>query len=150
MAATPAQLHELLSYCMEFAKTMLNDAGDFYPFGAKLSLEGQVVAVGGHNGSERPLPQDIYQLLVGAIVSEARDGSISGAALAANVNVPEKFASPSRDAIRVHLEAPGFARYIYVPYEVAKSGLFKKKVSVTLHEPFAVEVNPGFFQKPAP
>lgn len=147
MTATPAQLQELLSYCTDFAKTMLNDAGDFYPFGAKLSLEGQVVAVGGHNGSERPLPQEIYQLLKGAFVSEAQNGSISGAALAANVNVPEQYASPSRDAIRVHLETPGFARFIYVPYEVAKAGLFKKKFSVTLHEPFAVEVSPGLFSK---
>ena len=150
MTATPAQLHELLSYCMDFAKTMLNDAGDFYPFGAKLSPEGQVVAVGGHNGNERLSPQDIYQLLIGVFVSEAQNGSISGAALAANVSVPEQYSSPSRDAIRVHLEAPGFARFIYVPYEIVKSGLFKKKVAVTLHEPFAIEIGPGFFQKPGP
>ena len=150
MVATSAQLQELLDYCMDFAKTMLNDAGDFYPFGAKLSLEGQVVAVGGHSGSEKPLPQDIYQLLIGAFVSEAQNGSIAGAALAANVNVPDQYESPTRDAIRVHVEAPGFARFIYVPYKVTRSGLFKKKISVTLHEPFAVEVSSGFFQKAAP
>ncbi len=149
MSVTPTQRQELLNYCLDFAKTMLTDAGEFYPFGAMLSLEGKLAAAGGYNGSERPPPQDIYQLLLGAFASEAKHGSISGAALAANVNVPEAYASPSKDAIRIHLETPGFAQFIYVPYEIGKSGLFKNKLTVTLHEPFAVEMNPSFFQKPA-
>lgn len=36
MSVPPEKLHELLTYCMDFAKTMLNDSGDFYPFGAVL------------------------------------------------------------------------------------------------------------------
>jgi hypothetical protein len=47
MAATPAQLHQLLTCCMDFAQIMLPDSGEFYPFGAALSPEGAVVAAGG-------------------------------------------------------------------------------------------------------
>ena len=145
MAATPAQMHELLAYCMEFAQTMLMGSGEFYPFGAMLSLEGKVVTVGGYDGKERPAPLDIYQMLAGAFASEAKAGNTSGVALAANVNVPAQYKSPSKDALRVHLETQGFARFIYVPYEIVTSGIFKKKQSLTMHGPFSVEVGPSFF-----
>ena len=145
MEATPGQLHELLSYCIEFAQVMLKDSGEFYPFGASLSLDGKVAAVGGDDGNERPNPQDIYQLLARGFVSEASGGRVSGVALAANVDVPEQYKSPSKDALRVHLESVGFARYIYVPYEIEKSGLFNRKKSVVLHEPISVEIRPTFF-----
>jgi hypothetical protein len=59
MAATPAQLHELLTYCMDFAQIMLKHSGEFYPFGAVLSAEAKVVAVGGYNGNKRPKAQEI-------------------------------------------------------------------------------------------
>jgi len=54
MAATPAQLHELLAYCMDFAQTMLRDSGEFYSFGAVLSPEGKVVVVGEMTGTNIP------------------------------------------------------------------------------------------------
>jgi hypothetical protein len=145
MVATPAQLHELLAYCMDFAQTMLRDSGEFYPFGAVLSPEGEVPAVGGDDGNEYPKAQEIYHLLTRAFVSEAKSGEIFGAALACNVDVPEQYESPSRDALRVHLETEGFARLIYVPYEITKSGPLNETSALALHEPFSVEVRPAFF-----
>jgi hypothetical protein len=145
MAATPAQLHELLAYCMDFAETMLRESGEFYPFGAVLSPEGAVVAVGGDDGNQHPEPQEIYRLLTEAFVSEAKSGKIFGAALAANVNVPEQYESPSRDALRARLETEGFARFFYIPYEITESGPLNKKSALILHEPFSVEVSPAFF-----
>jgi hypothetical protein len=114
--------NELLAYCMDFTQTMLRDSGEFYPFGAVLSPEETVVAIGGDDGNEHPKPQEIYQLLTRAFVSEAKSGKILGAALAANVNVPEQYESRSRDALRVRLETEGFACLVYVPYEITKSG----------------------------
>lgn len=35
MGVSAQQLHELLTYCIDFARTMLEDSGEFYPFGAK-------------------------------------------------------------------------------------------------------------------
>jgi hypothetical protein len=144
-AATPAQLRKLLAYCMDFAQTMLRDSGEFYPFGAVLSPEGEVVAVGGDDGNEHPKPQEVYHLLTRAFVSEAESGKIFGAALAANVNVPEQYESRSRDALRVRLETEGFACLVYVPYEITKSGPLNKTSALVVHEPFSVEVSPAFF-----
>jgi hypothetical protein len=63
----------------------------------------------------------------------------------ANVNIPSQFSPVSPDGIRVHIESEGYARYIYVPYKITSTGLFKKKRAVELGEAFAVEINPAFF-----
>jgi len=74
MGASPEQLHAMLQYCMNFARTMLEESGDFYPFGASLSRAGTVGAVAGYNGEERPKPQELYELLASAFANEARGG----------------------------------------------------------------------------
>lgn len=145
MIATPEKLHELLTYCIDFAKIMLNDSGEFYPFGATLDSNGTVQAIGGYDGNERPLSHDIYRLLGEAFCANARDGSIAAAALAANVNIPAEYEPPAPDGLRVHLESHEFARFVYVPYVVTKQGFFKKTRHVEFFEPIAVEINPAFF-----
>lgn len=107
MQATPEQLHEMLTYCMGFARTMLEEAGDFYPFGATLSPKGVVAAVGADSGEERPAPAEIYKLLGEALLNGAASGEHAGVALAANVNIPPEYSSQSQDGLRVHLETRG-------------------------------------------
>jgi hypothetical protein len=145
VAASPEKLHELLMYCLNFASTMLEKTGEFYPFGATLSPDGTVSATGGYNGEEHPQSQEIYQLLADAYRSGARTGEFIGVALAANVNIPAQFSPTSPDGIRVHIEAAGYSRFVYVPYKIKVSGIFKKTKSVELGEPFGVEIPPNFF-----
>lgn len=145
MSATPEKLHELLTYCIDFAKVMLSDSGEFYPFGAVLGNDGKVNAVGGYDGKEHPNPQDIYRLLGEGFIASARDGSIQAAALAANVNIPPEYSSPTQDGLRVHLESADFSRFIYVPYRVSKQGLFKKSLKAEFFEPIAVQIQPAIF-----
>lgn len=147
MTASPEQLHEMLMYCINFARTMLTNAGDFYPFGATLSFEGAVAAVGGYNGEEKPKPQEIYQLLNDGFTVGAREGKFRGVALAANVNIPAQYSPASPDGLRVHLESHGYSRFMYVPYRLKREGLFKKKKSVEFDEPFAIEIAPKFFAR---
>lgn len=146
MAATSEQLQSLLTYCVDFATTMLSDSGEFYPFGAALDPTGQVKAVGAHNGEEHPKPTELYGLLSEAFAREASSGQIIGAALAANVDVPTQFSSPFPDAVRVALEGADFSRLIYWPYQISRKGLFKKQVEVRFSKPFAVETAPQFFK----
>jgi hypothetical protein len=146
MSASPEQLHELLMYCIGFARTMLEETGTFYPFGAVLAADGKVGGVGGHTGAERPKPQDVYRLLSGGFVSGARSGQYLGTALAANVNIPQHYSPVFPDGLRVHLESAGYARFIYVPYRLGKKSLLsRKKRVVQLGEPFSVEVPPSVF-----
>ena len=145
MQATPEQLHEMLTYCISFARTMLEDSGDFYPFGATLSPQGVVAAVGGYNGDEHPVPTEIYKLLSEAFLSGAARHEHAGVALAANVNIPPEYSAPSRDGLRIHVETQGYSRFIYVPYTIAMQGLIKKRRTVQFAEPFAVEIAPTFY-----
>jgi len=43
--------------------------------------------------------------------------------------------------VRVHIESKGYARFIYVPYEI----ISEDAREVRLHDPFAVEISPSFF-----
>ena len=147
MPASPQQLHEMLTYCMELAQTMLEKAGEFYPFGATLT-NGQVAAQGGWDGEAHPKPSEIYELLGQAFSSLAKSGGIAGAALAANVNIPPEYEAPVRDALRVHLEGEGFSRFIYIPYVFKQRGLLRKKREVEFLEPIPVRIEPFFFSRP--
>jgi hypothetical protein len=146
MSATPDQLHELLMHCIGFARTMLEAAGEFYPFGAALSPSGQIAAVGAHTGEERPAPQELYKLLAEGFAAGARNGEYAATALAANVDIPAEYAPPSPDGLRVHLESAGYSRFVYVPYRVKKSGVFRTRRAAEFAEPFAVEVPPQAFR----
>jgi hypothetical protein len=143
--ATPEQLHELLKYCMEFGRTVLENSGEFYPFGAVIRSDGKLNAVGGWDGNGKPNPLDIHRLLADGFARQAADGSILAAALAANVNIPAEYAPPVGDGLRAQVEAAGFSRYIYVPYRVEKRGLFRKGFSAKFWDPIPVAVNAEWF-----
>lgn len=139
MAASPEQLHSAFSYCLEFAKQMLEDKGAFLPFGAVLNTSGEVKAVAGWDG-EDATPIEIYKLLSSALRDEAANKRISGSAIAVDVIIPAAYDSSLPDSIRVHLESDDFSRYIYVPYASETIGLLRRKREITLAEPFSVEV----------
>ena len=111
-------LVQLLHYCESFARQMLATSGEFHPFGAIVNPEGGVEAMGAHLGSEHPPSQELYAFLHRAMVQMSQEGKIIGYAIAANVNIPEQFQSPLPDGIRVHIEAPDYSRYVYIPYRV--------------------------------
>jgi len=146
--ASPEQLHGALMYCINFAKTMLEDAGDFYPFGAMLTADGQVTAIGGDLGDPRPDQQQLFQFLSAALSAEVRSGRAVGVALAANVNIPPQYTTKFRDGLRVQLESRGFARLIYVPYQLKRTGLLRRSIAVDFDEPFSVEVAATLFPAP--
>jgi hypothetical protein len=147
MPASPQQLHELLTWCIDFGRTMLNDSSEFYPYGATLDATGNVVAQGAWDGNEHPEPTDIYRLLAQAFASGVREGSVTGSALAANVNIPSQLEAPWPDGLRVHLETDGYSRFIYMPYTIAHRGFLKKTREVTFSDPIAVEVAPAVYPR---
>jgi hypothetical protein len=146
MTINPEKLHEALMYCVDFAKTMLRDAGEFYPFGAAVGSDEKVRAVGVSDGNEHPNSRDLYRILEDALFAGATDGRIVAAAIASNVNIPPEYSAECSDGIRVQLEAGDYSRYVYFPYRLTKSGLFKKKIDVAVFEPFAVERSPSIFR----
>jgi len=170
VAVSHWQLYELLKWCMDFGKIMLEHSGEFYPFGAVIDADGKLRTCGGDDGNEYPNPLDIYQLLSDSFTRDVRSGHVLAIALAANVNIPSDYELPSPDGLRVLLETEGYCRFIYVPYILAKRGFFKSAASriccglapsllgkrgffmrtriAKYDEPFAVEIQPQIFMKP--
>src|SRR5262249_1860263 len=115
----PHRLEELLMYCLNFARQMLQSHGAFHPFGAVLGADEKVAAVGGYTGEEHPKGAEVFLLLQGAMKAQFEEKKIVAAAIAADVNIPSQYQSPFPDGIRVLLEADGYSRYFYLPYRVS-------------------------------
>jgi hypothetical protein len=58
----PHRLEELLTYCVDFAKQMLQTHGEFHPFGATILSDGVFNAVGGYAGEHAP-GAEVFTLL---------------------------------------------------------------------------------------
>jgi hypothetical protein len=142
-------LAALLRYCEEFSKQMLAEAGEFHPFAAIVNQAGKVEAVGAYLGEEHPPGVAVYQLLEASLTSMAVQRKALACAIAANVNIPSALSSPFVDGIRVHVEAPGYSRFVYTPYKVLSYRAFRKFMAVLptveYAEPISVDVPAKLF-----
>ncbi len=104
----------MLEGCWDFAKLMLTKRGDFFPFGETADETGRRTTQAADVGQAHPRPQELYAFLEGALIQAAAEGEIAAVALAANVNIPAEYKAQFPDGIRVHVEAIGYARYVYL------------------------------------
>ncbi|WP_285401430.1 hypothetical protein [Luteibacter sp. ME-Dv--P-043b] len=151
MNQTADPIDRLFEFTVSFAKGRLEEEGDFYPFGMVISTDGKFSAVHGEfsavQGEVAPDVEqspilDVYWSTAEALTRACADGGVAAAALLAPVTIPAELNSPVRNGIRVHIEAPGIARLIYVPYApYADAGR-----TLELHEPLAVETPDAFFK----
>ena len=145
MRTTPEALERALKYCVDLAQLILRDSGEFQPFGAVATPEGEINALAGWDGEAHPHPSDLLALLTEELAEDASEGRIVGAALAVNVNMPAALGSAWPDGIRVRLEAAGFSRLIYVPYRLSRAGLLRWRRRVELGAACVVDAAPEIF-----
>jgi hypothetical protein len=142
----PHKLEEMLTYCTGFAKQMLEAHGEFHPFGATLSTDGEVGAVGASTGEEFPPGAELAQVLIKAFQSQFAEGAILAAALATNVDIPAQFDPQFPDGIRVTLGCEGYSRHVYLPYHIVERGvmarLARKPREIVYGEMFSVDIAP--------
>ena len=136
-------VNRLFGFVVEFAEQMLAKSGEFFPFGGSITGAGEIAAAAGmpDDGSEHPNAQDVYRQVAQGLASRASDDDVAAVALVANVIIPTELEPAAESGIRVHVEAPGFARMVYVPYEFVTG----EEQAIRLHEPVAVEIEPEFF-----
>lgn len=148
LSVDPHRLEELLTYCIGFAKQMLHDSGAFHPFGAVLTHEENVTAVGGWMGEENPKGAEVFVLLQSVMAAQFSEKKILAGAIAAGVTVPREYQSPFTDAMRVLLECAGYSRFMYLPYRITKPGIFARFMKAGYRcefgELFSVDVPPMF------
>lgn len=119
-----ADLEELMNMLVPFAQQMLGKSGEYYPFGASMRPDGQVVQNAAHTGNEHPPSQELIDMLIGVFRHEAAAGQLRAMGICYDVRITPPGSTEKSDAICVQLEhMDGEAIKIYVP---DKKGWFGK------------------------
>lgn len=109
-------LDGLVNVVLPFAQKMLQEQGEFFPFGATVSDAGEVAMLAGKpDNSDRPSSVSVIEIMVDGARSK-REG-LRAVAVCADVRLN------GSDAIRVGLEhRDGQALAVYLPYKKKRFG----------------------------
>lgn len=131
----------LLDTLIPFAERMLSKHGEFLPFGAKVTADGDVTSVAAYDGEDAPQSQQLIDMMTEGIKRQALAGEIRAAAICYDVRTTPPGTSETTDAICVVLEQrTGEAVTVYVPYKKTLFGKYK------LGEAFASPRTLQFFE----
>lgn len=119
-------LDSLWNSLFPFAQQMLAKRGAFYPFGASIKADGQMVMNAADTGSEHPEPTEMLELLIAGFRREAAAGSVRAAGMCLDVRVTPPNSSEKSDAICAQLEhAEGQCVDVFLPYKKGFLGRYK-------------------------
>lgn len=138
------QLALLLQSSRQFAFEQLAQGEQLLPFATRVKADGEIeFARFAEDGGEQSL-EAIYAATAQAMAKEAKAGEIAAAALVAAVEMQAP-GSDHTQAIRIHLEAPGFTRQVLAPFAVVPSGANGSQASLELGELIPVEASAEIF-----
>ena len=122
MASPKSESEILLGTALPFAQKMLEQYGEFYPYGAAMEAEdGEIVSVAGTTGAEQPSPKELIELLRGAFRQGARGGKYRATALAYDALVAVPPSAEKSDAIAVALDhLGGYSVVVFLPYKLTE------------------------------
>jgi hypothetical protein len=127
---------ELIEHCSEYAKELLSETLDFYPFGAFVSKTGQVHPLELEPENKNSTKNgEVVDSLLKYLITEFEKGEIIAYATVYEVEYQLNKDEPSNKAFAIKIinsasEEPMF----YYPYSITGP-------SVDFKEPFAVKVN---------
>ena len=103
MMTPKEECEALLSAVMPFAEKMLAKNRESFPFGATMSLSGDIAASAAGTGEEQPQADAVISLLETAFRAGAAEGELKATALAVDVRVVPPGKSEKQDAVEVRL-----------------------------------------------
>ena len=109
----------LQRFVLPFAIAQLEKHGGFLPFGAAMQASGQIVALGGYDGSddEATPPADIVKLIQADLAAGASKGDYRATALAYDASVAVPPDGQPSDAIAIALDRQdGASVILFLPY----------------------------------
>lgn len=116
---TPKQdVEKLMNELIPFAKRMLSERGEFYPFGGYMKLDGGIVNVGAEQvGTDMPKSTDLFQVLKRSFQEKARCNECRATAILVDVRIIPPNRSEKSDAIQVLLDhKDGYTAEVFYPY----------------------------------
>ena len=143
----PHALTALLESVADFAKLMIRETGEFYPFGGFLAADGRVTQLAVDSGEEHPERQEVYRQMEDALRKRVMTREASAIALVADVNIPPAYQPAFPDGIRILIEAPGYSRFFYLPYARPRRGAVSlgREPEPTCGKFISVDVPASFF-----
>jgi hypothetical protein len=111
-------LEYLLNALVEFARRMLEENGEFYPFGASLKDDGLIHSAEIDLASEHPSVREVLDALIAAFRDHAQDDAVRAIGICTDAHIAMPDGIRESDAISVQLEhRNGDAIMIFVPYD---------------------------------
>ena len=125
----------LLDALMPFAEQMLKKHGEFFPFGAAVSIAGEVSAHATYDGNETPSSEEVIAGLVQAFQTEAGRGAIRASGICYDGRIVQD--GKKVDAVIINLEhVTGCASKACVPYAKSLFGKYRfRDMTVAFDEP---------------
>lgn len=144
-----SDIGKLLDHVLATARRMLEEHGDFDPFGASVSWSGELRTYGGPRGVEHEDRTRIYRLMRAGFAKDAAEGRVRAVAVVAIAAIPPELHLRYTQGVAVAIEGPGDSRRVYLPYHRARAGLFgvlgRGGAKVNFADPVAVEAPPFVF-----
>ena len=136
------ECEDLMNAVVPFARQMLTQHREFYPFGGAIAADGKIVAVGGHTGDEHPAAKDVIALLENGFKEAAKGGKYRATALVMDMLVVPPGRDAKQDAIAVRLDhRDGYSAVVVFPYTIGAAG------DVTIEAPYAVKGEQQIFAR---
>jgi hypothetical protein len=116
-------LNELMKPLVPFAQEMLAKHGEFYPFGAAMSVAGKVSLTEAYTGTGHPPSQEVIDLLVDGFRAQAAKKEVRAVGICIDVRTLAPGQTEKTDAICVRLRhADSESLDVFLPYQKDKSG----------------------------
>ena len=124
MSQPKADCEALMNWLLPFARQMPERHGEFFPFGAALRPDGQLVPVAGYDGSNRARSADLIRLIKDGFVEAARRCEYKATALVYDVKVKLPSTRETSDAIAISLNhRDNYSVIVLFPYQLASGKL---------------------------
>jgi hypothetical protein len=116
-------LNEVYGAMLPFAQEMLAKHGEFFPFGATMSVAGKVGLTAGYTGTEHPPSQEIIDLLVGGFRAQAAKKEVRATGICMDVRTVAPGQTEKTDAICARLRhSDSESIDVFLPYQKDESG----------------------------
>lgn len=142
MKSAKEECEDLMNSAVPFARQMLAQHREFFPYGEAMTADGQIVAIAGDTGEEHPASQAVIDVLEKGFQEGARVGRYKATALVVDMRVVPPGKDVKQDAIAVRLDhRDGYSVVVVFPYSIAAGG------EVTTEPPFAVKGEQRIFAR---
>ena len=112
-------LEDLLERLLAFARALLDDHGEFFPFAGVVTADDEIEVIVPEVGTEQPRSEELVEMLYGQLVDSAVSGDITGSALCVNVMISTELTGDT-DAVQVSLESgDGDPLDVFLPYRLS-------------------------------